>query len=202
MLWGALMAVTAGAALAIAALVRTRVHSRAAAARWATTARISVLLAEALDARDTIDQVLRLFVPQFGDWCAVHLVDGDQVRRSAVHADPAVNERFRSALAEFTFDADALHGPARAIRTGESELIRRVAADTFAGQQIETRTILTSIGIGSVVVVPLKARTQTVGALTLARREAEQYDESDVAWASPSRTRACMRRRASCSSRR
>ncbi|HEX3704949.1 MAG TPA: ATP-binding protein [Vicinamibacterales bacterium] len=183
MLVGALAAIAVGAAVAIVALLRMRARTSAAAARWATTARASVLLAEALDARDGVEQVLQLFVPQFGDWCAVHLVDGDHVRRIGVHADPALRDSFRAALAELTFDADALHGPANVIRTGESELIRRVAADTFARQRVETRNILASAGAGSAVVVPLKARTQTVGALTLTRREPDQYDESDVEWA-------------------
>src|SRR4051812_45935886 len=110
MLWGALVVVAVGAAASIKALARTRALARAAAARWAITAQVSVLLAEALDARTVIDDVLRLFVPQFCDWCAVHLVDGDQVRRVGVHTDPAVNDRFRAALAEQPFDADAEYG--------------------------------------------------------------------------------------------
>ncbi len=183
MLLGTLVALAVGAAVAIVKLARMRAATRAAAARWATTARLSVLLAEALDARTIVDDVLRLFVPQFGDWCAVHLVDGDQVRRVGVHADPAINDRFRAALAEFPFEADALHGPARVIRTGESELIRHLAPDILAEQGAGTRSILESVGAGSAVVVPLKARTQTVGALTLTRRQADQYGDSDVAWA-------------------
>src|SRR5665213_570141 len=182
MLFAVLVAVAAGAAVAIAALARTRAQSRATAARWATTARVSVLLAEARDAREILDDVLRLFVPQFGDWCALHLVDGDQVRRIGVHADPAIDGQFRTALVAFTFDADALHGPAKVIRTGEPELIRHIAADTFAAQQADTRNILASVGFGSAIVVPLKARTQTVGALTLTRKAADQYSDADVPW--------------------
>ena len=183
MLWAVLIVVTVGAAAAIAALARTRALARAAAARWATTAQVSVVLAEAVDARTVLDDVLRLFVPQFGDWCAVHLMDGDHVRRVGVHADPAISDRFRAALAEQPFDADARHGPAHVIRTGEPELIRRVSADVLAAQRAETRAILASVGAGSSVIVPLKARTQTVGALTLTRRAEDQYNESDVAWA-------------------
>jgi len=143
MLLGLLVAVAVGAGAAIA--VRMRGRARLAAARWATTARVSVLFAEAPDAREILDDVLRLFVPQFGDWCAVHLVDGDQVRRIGVHSDPAISEQLRRGLAEATFDADALHGPAHVIRTGEPELIRRVSADVLAAQRVETRAILSSI---------------------------------------------------------
>jgi signal transduction histidine kinase len=182
MLLGLLVAVSLGAAAAMAALARTRRRSRAAEVRWATTSRISVLFAEAADARAILDDVLRLLVPQFGDWCAVHLVDGDHVRRTGVHGDPAIDEQFRKALAAATFDADAVHGPAYVIRTGESELIREVDADSFAGQRAETRDLLASVGVGSVLVAPLKARTQTVGALTLARREPGKYHEADVPW--------------------
>jgi PAS domain S-box-containing protein len=182
MLPGLLVAVAVGAGAAIAALARMRGRSRLAAARWATASRVSVLFAEAPDAREILDDVLRLLVPQFGDWCAVHLVDGDQVRRIGVHSNPAISEQLRRGLAEAAFDADALHGPAHVIRTGEPELIRSVGADSFDGQRLETRTLLASVGVGSVVVVPLKARTQTVGALTLARKAPRQYQQSDVAW--------------------
>ena len=106
----------------------------------------------------------------------------DHVRRTGVHGDPAIDEQFRKALAAATFDADAVHGPAYVIRTGESELIREVDADSFAGQRAETRDLLASVGVGSVLVAPLKARTQTVGALTLARREPGRYHEADVPW--------------------
>jgi PAS domain S-box-containing protein len=183
MLESVLIVLAVGAAAAIAALTRTRALARAAAARWATTAQVSVLLAEAVDARTVLDDVLRLFVPQFGDWCAVHLVDGDQVRRVGVHADPATSDRFRAALAQQPFDAGARHGPAHVIRTGEPELIRRISADVLAAQRAETRVILASVGAGSAVIVPLKARTQTVGALTLTRTAENQYSDSDVAWA-------------------
>jgi PAS domain S-box-containing protein len=183
MLESVLIVLAIGAAAAIAALTRTRALARAAAARWATTAQVSVLLAEAVDARTILDDVLRLFVPQFGDWCAVHLVDGDQVRRVGVHADPATSDRFRAALAQQPFDAGARHGPAHVIRTGEPELIRRMSADVLAAQRAETRVILASVGAGSAVIVPLKARTQTVGALTLTRTAENQYSDSDVAWA-------------------
>jgi PAS domain S-box-containing protein len=124
-----------------------------------------------------------LFVPQFGDWCAVHLVDGDHVRRVGVHADPAIDDRFRAALVNLPFDADSLQGPAKVIRSGEPELIRRVPPDILAAQRLETRDILASVGVGSSVIVPLKARTQTVGALTFTRTGGDQYGEADVAWA-------------------
>jgi two-component system, cell cycle sensor histidine kinase and response regulator CckA len=58
-----------------------------------------------------------------------------------------------------------------------------VTPNAVADQPLETRSILESVGVGSALVVPLKARTQTIGALTLARRQPEQYSDSDVAWA-------------------
>jgi PAS domain S-box-containing protein len=182
LLWP-LATITLGAAIAIVALARLRAQSRAAADRWATTAQVSVKLAEARDAREALGAVLRLLVPKFADWCAVHLADGDQVRRIAVHTDPAIDQTLNMELARLTFDVEAPRGPARVMRTGTPELVHRVTGELLQGEKPETRDLLGSMGFGSVVVVPLKARTQTVGALTLARRDPERYDERDLAWA-------------------
>ena len=70
------------------------------------------------------------------------------------------------------FNRDMQSGPARAIRTGESSLVPRVSDGVIAQtakEYPEYATILRRIGLGSIIVVPLRARTATIGALTIGR---------------------------------
>jgi len=113
-MWVALPAivVAAGALVVIILLERARRRDRLAAARWAMISRVSALLAEILHADTTLEDVVRLLVPQFADWCAVHLVEEAGIRRAAVvHADPDIERRLRKRFAEMPFIADASLGP-------------------------------------------------------------------------------------------
>jgi signal transduction histidine kinase len=155
-----------------------------AAARWATTARVSGELAEARDVELALPGILRLLVPGFADWCAVHLAERQGIRRAAiVHKSPDVEWQLSSALAATPFLADSPIGPARVMRTGESELVRDIAADPLRSAQPNVRQIQSITPLRSSVVVPLRARQQTIGALTLARGEPDGYDADDVEWA-------------------
>jgi len=166
----------------IVRLVQARARERTAAARWATISMVSAVLAEILHADTTLEDVGRLLVPDFADWCALHLVEDGVVRRAAVvHADREVEERLRQRLAEAPFVVDAEFGPAKVIRTGEPELLGPGSTQILAGQL--DPDLLQAAGIGSRISVPLRARQQTFGALTLHRREPGLYDKGDLVWA-------------------
>src|SRR5205814_1047667 len=76
--------------------------------RWAMLSKVSAGLAEILHADTKLEDVLRLLVPQFADWCSVHLVEEDGIRRAAVvHANPEIEMRVRQRLSEVRFVADA-----------------------------------------------------------------------------------------------
>jgi len=84
-MWMALPAVlVAGAIVVILVLLRARRRYRLAAARWASVSRMNAVLAEILHADTTLEDVARLLVPQFADWCALHLVEESGIRRAAV----------------------------------------------------------------------------------------------------------------------
>ena len=166
----------------IVRLVQARRREREATHRWATISKVSALLAEILHADTTLDDVGRLLVPEFADWCALHLVEDGGVRRAAVvHADPEIEHRLRKRLSEVPFVADAPFGPAKVIRTGEPDLLQPGGTQILTGQV--DPELLELAGIGSRISVPLRARQQTIGALTLHRRTTGAYDRSDIEWA-------------------
>src|SRR5512140_2638638 len=77
-------------------LVKSRRREQQSTMRWEMLSRVSAGLAEILRADTRLEDVLRLLVPQFADWCAVHLVEDGGVRRAAVvHADPEIEARVR-----------------------------------------------------------------------------------------------------------
>jgi len=186
-MWPALLAVAVAAGLLIVVFVqvaRARRHDREAVARWAMISKVSAILAESLHADKTLEDVARLLVPEFADWCTLHVMDDGGVRRAVVvHADPQLEGRLRARLAEVPFVLDAPLGPARVIRTGEADLLEH---ETTQGQVLAGQVdpeLLREAGIGSRLSVPLRARQQTFGALTLHRRAAGAYHRGDIEWA-------------------
>jgi two-component system, cell cycle sensor histidine kinase and response regulator CckA len=174
--------VAAGAIVVIILLDRARRRDRLAADRWAMIARVSALLADILHADTTLEDVARLLVPQFADWCTLHLVEEAGIRRAAVvHADPEIERRLRARFAEVPFAVDASLGPARVIRTGEPDLLEEASGESLAGQG--DPDLLRTAGFGSRISVPLKLRQRTFGALSLHRKAAHAYDRSDIEWA-------------------
>jgi two-component system, cell cycle sensor histidine kinase and response regulator CckA len=182
-MWAALPAiVAAGAIVVIIFLERARRRDRLAADRWAMISRVSALLADILHADTTLEDVARLLVPQFADWCALHLVEEAGIRRAAVvHADPEIERRLRVRFAEVPFVVDASLGPAKVIRTGEPDLLEQASGESLAGQG--DPELLRAAGFGSRISVPLRLRQQTFGALSLHRKAAHAYDRGDIEWA-------------------
>jgi two-component system cell cycle sensor histidine kinase/response regulator CckA len=174
--------VSVGAAIAIAMLERARRRNLQAAVRWATISRVSAALAEVLQADTALEDVARLMLPEFADWCTLHLVDAKIVRRVAVaHVDPAIERLIRARFATVPFLFDAPRGPAKVIRTGELDLQEVVGPDSLIGQR--DPALFQLAGYGSLISVPLQAPTKTIGALTLHRRAPHSYHASDVEWA-------------------
>jgi two-component system, cell cycle sensor histidine kinase and response regulator CckA len=183
-MWVALpaIAVAAGALVVVFLQERSRRRDRLAAARWAMISRVSALLAEILHADTTLEDVVRLLVPQFADWCTVHLVEEAGIRRAAVvHADQDIERRLRKRFAEVPFIADASLGPAKVIRTGEFDLLEQASGESLAGQG--DPELLRTAGFGSRISVPLRLRQQTFGALSLHRKAPHAYDRGDIEWA-------------------
>jgi two-component system, cell cycle sensor histidine kinase and response regulator CckA len=182
-MWVAVPAiVAAGAIVVIIFLERARRRDRLAAARWAMISRVSAVLAEILHADTTLEEVARLLVPQFADWCTLHVVEEAGIRRAAVvHADSDIERRLRARFAEVPFVIDATLGPAKVIRTGEADLLEEASGESLAGQG--DPELLRAAGFGSRISVPLRVRQQTVGALSLHRRAPHAYDRGDIEWA-------------------
>jgi signal transduction histidine kinase/putative methionine-R-sulfoxide reductase with GAF domain len=152
---------------------------RAAQERLAFLGEASALLASALDAETALRRLGNLIVGAAADWCSVHLLDerGRPRLVTISHPDPEKAAAAR-AFAETTEPrSDAQYGVPKVLRTGRSEVYPVIPPELLEGPVEEA-------GVHSCVIVPLRARGRTLGALTLVRAETPApYGPTDVAFA-------------------
>jgi PAS domain S-box-containing protein len=132
-------------------------------------------LAASVEVDGAISRVSELIVADFADWCVVDVVDaGNQLQRVA------------AARAEVT-QPNGVRGPSddpeaevRAVfESGRTRVVPPLG-DTSSGQRAE----FLGLEARSVICVPLQARKQPLGALTIARTErGPAYSADDVALA-------------------
>ena len=143
------------------------------------------VLGSSLDYERTLSDVAQLAVPRIADWCAVDLFVGGKLERLVLeHSDP-----LKLALAR------ELEGPmlnastslaAGAIRAHEPVLVRDLDEEALASFDFDERQleIARALAPRSYVTVPLVAREEVLGLISLVTAESERrYDETDVSLA-------------------
>jgi GAF domain-containing protein len=142
------------------------------------------LLSSSLDVEATIAELGRLCVPRIADWMTASVVEGPNLRQLVLsHSDPGKIDLVQRLQERLPFDSDARTGPARVLRTGESELIERVDDQLLkeAAPDAETLEEIRSLGLTSAVTVPLSAHERVLGTLTVAYAESgRHYDRDDL----------------------
>jgi len=152
-------------------------------ARLRALAEAGAVLAASQDYAAALQSLADLVVPSLADWCVVDLVEADGVRRVAVtHPDPQ-----KQAVAE---DLQARYPPdpergavAEALRSRLPQLVSEITDEMLArtAQDEQHVELLRALGLGSAAVLPLVAREQVLGALSLARtRASPPYRPEDV----------------------
>ncbi|RYZ41891.1 MAG: PAS domain-containing sensor histidine kinase [Myxococcaceae bacterium] len=140
--------------------------------------RMQELLAEAgrvfhqsLDPDLTVAELARLLVPEVADGCILYLLTpaGELRPRAVTHVRPEREESLWESLRRFP-PRDGMPPPVwAAMRSGRSRLDVDVAVDDLqdASENPEHRLLIERIGIGSSLVVPLRAGSQTLGVFVL-----------------------------------
>ena len=135
----------------------------------------TAILATTLDYRETLEHVARLAVPSIADWCAIDLVeaDGGLERVEVAHTDPAKVELAHELARKYPTPPDAPRGIPAVIRTGRSELVAEIADDMIhaRSRDPEFMRIIRSLGLTSLMIVPLVARQRILGAITFVSAE-------------------------------
>lgn len=160
-------------------------------------AEASPILTSSLDYESTLQSVAQLMVPQLADWCAVDILmpNGEAHLLAVAHVDPEKVALGRELRRRYPTDMTAPSGIAHVILSGEPEMYPEITdAMLEAGaRDPEYLEIMRSIGFRSALVVPLNARGQTLGALTLVWSESDRrYTEDDLRFAEELARRAAI----------
>lgn len=136
------------------------------------------LLVSSLDYETILQHISQLLVPVLADWCAIDLVDGQEISRvNFVHRNPQLAELSRQMLKRYPWPEDYPHGVPLVLRTGQPELIPEVT-DSMLDKEVPDpvqRQTLRTLGLCSQLVVPLKSRGTVVGSISLAYGESGRH---------------------------
>jgi predicted ATPase/signal transduction histidine kinase len=170
-----LLATQAAIALENALLLSKERAARAAAEdaerRAAFIARAGALVSESLDHEESLARLSRLCAGSLGDWCVIDVVEGREIRRIAgAHRDPAKEPVLRELSRRYPPRWDSPHPAVTVLRTGEPLLMPEVHDDFLraTSECDEHFRLLRALGTQTGLAVPLVARGQTLGVLTLA----------------------------------
>jgi signal transduction histidine kinase len=160
----------------------------AAERRLAFLAEASAHLASSLDYETTLRRVARLAVPELADWCVVDTLDEDgSVSLLAVaHVDPGQETLVRTLRRRYPPDRQARYGLQKVLSSGRPEVYPEIlpAWRQAAARDAEHLRLMQALDARSSMCVPLRARGQTLGAMTFVRSASGQrYGPSDVALA-------------------
>jgi hypothetical protein len=146
------------------------------------------ILASSLDYERTLQQVARLAVPELADWCGVDMPGPHgEIRRVAIaHVDPAKVRLGEELRERYPVDPAGEVGLPAVLRGGASFLAPRVGDDELVAYATDERhlELLRAVGFNAVMVVPISAHGETLGALTFVSSESGRaFGEDDLALA-------------------
>src|SRR3954453_23847167 len=149
-------------------------------------AEASDALAGSLDPIRTMNEIARLAVPRLADWCAVQLASDPQggfENIAVAHVDP---EKVRWALElqeRYPADQESPTGVPQVIRSGRSELYPEIDDELLRAGAVDEEhlRIIMELRMSSAMVVPLRARERTLGAITFIFAESgRQYSTHEL----------------------
>lgn len=166
------------------AVARARLFAAAQRQQQLLTALLdgSAALSETLDSRAALEQLARMVVPGFADWCAIdELAPDGHIRRVAVqHVDPAKVAYAHELARRWPPDPNAAMGVPNVLRTGRTEWNATLPASVVDDiPDAELREIVRALGLTSYAVVPMVARGRVLGALSLVQAESGRRFSAD-----------------------
>lgn len=173
-------------------------HEKTDRVRREFLAKAGEALVSSVDYQTTLSNIARLTVPTLADWCSVDIVDPTtnvQRRAATAHVDPEKVRVAEELGRRYPPDPSATVGAPNVIRTGKSELYRDVPEDLLGrvARDAEHARLLRKAVLDSAMVVPLRARGRTVGAMTFVYAgSARKYTEEDLTFAEDFARRAAL----------
>jgi signal transduction histidine kinase len=162
-----------------------RREAEAARERSTFLADAGLILSASLDVEEMLPRIAGLAVPAVSDLCAVELISesGSELELAAVaHADPDIRDRIVALRRRIPLLIDDPGVAAVVARTGVASLFESIPEPLIVGgaQDAEHLDLMREMRIRSLVAVPVTARGQIFGTMTLASRDDRHYGDADL----------------------
>ncbi len=161
----------------------TDIHDmRRSAQERAFLSEASGILGQSLDLEATLQNLARITVPLFADWCQIDLATAEGgIRTVAVaHRDPVKHALAQRFVGQVHLNPNADRAVPYTMRTGRTDLIEDVAA--IAPQAVDDDSdldVYNRLGLRSAVCVPMVAEGRTLGVVALNYGESERHYTAD-----------------------
>jgi PAS domain S-box-containing protein len=160
-------------------------------------AQAATALASSLDYRSTLSTLAHLAVPHIADWCAVDILssNGTFERLAVAHPDPERVKLAKEFYERYPPSLDDPRGLGEVVRTGESSIIEQLTDDMLVAgaRSPEHLADIRALGVKSFMMVPLRTRKGTIGAITFVAAESgRSYTEADLRFAETVADRASL----------
>lgn len=168
---------------------RHRREAESAARRTALLSEATRVVGEAESYEDALRELPELLCRRMAEYAVTYACDpeaGDSIRRVGVaHADPDQQPIVKRLLEHRRPSIEDPHGAGAVIRSGEPFLMEQIQDDALeraAGEDTEYLELLRRLDPVSSILVPLRARGRTLGALAVATTgpTGRRYDEEDL----------------------
>lgn len=157
-------------------------------------AEVSATMARSLEYAETLESVVRLPVPALGDACILDVLDESGKLRRITYA-PATLAALFSRIERFTSPLDASAARAAALDSGRTQVVADVSEQWLAAHfdDAAEAELMREVGARALLLLPLVARSQPVGVMTLLSIDpARRYDASDAIVADNFANRAAL----------
>ncbi|MBV8067360.1 MAG: GAF domain-containing protein, partial [Candidatus Eremiobacteraeota bacterium] len=131
-------------------------------------AKAGEVLAESLDLQTTLERLLAIIVPEFGDWAAIDLFDdSDRLKTvAAIHADSRKMPLVKRLVGRHNHDPKVEPSIAAILRKNQPVILREVRDEQIkraaAPRLLE---VIRALAPHSAVTIPLRTRGRTIGSL-------------------------------------
>jgi len=151
---------------------------------FAFIAQAGEVLAESLDLQTTLNQLLGLIVPEFGDWAAIDLFDdADRLKTvAAIHAVPRKARLVERLCNRYNHSPEFERPLAMALRTQGPRILHEIRPELLERAAApDLLEVIKALHPRSTVTIPLRTRGRTIGSLVAYWSETQRrYEEEDL----------------------
>jgi serine phosphatase RsbU (regulator of sigma subunit) len=165
----AILALIAVVAALVAWLTVLLARGRRAQRRFQILGEVAAVSDAAGSLEETFDAICKILVPEVADFCAIDVIDGDQIRRAGLRVTPGTDPDVERGLRERVPSV-----PESMVEGDDGAALRPRIFERMSEQDLRELShddddfeFLRAMGVRSAITVALQARRQVKGALTL-----------------------------------